>query len=89
MKGRRVHPDGRGELPQLEPGDYCKGVDGSWVVCCPAVVAPGEFRIYGQLRKHKVTEHEDGTITVSPSIVAKNRDREWHGFLEKGIWREA
>jgi hypothetical protein len=47
----------------------------------------------------KIVEHEDGTITVSPSMffgmggypgyppewVAKHT---WHGFLEHGVWRE-
>lgn len=32
---------------------------------------------------HSVQEHEDGTITVSPSIVTST----WHGFLERGVWR--
>jgi hypothetical protein len=32
---------------------------------------------------HTVVEHEDGTITVTPSIVTST----WHGWLEKGVWR--
>lgn len=36
---------------------------------------------------HQVTEHEDGTITVSPSIVAPHGGR-WHGFLRHGEWSE-
>lgn len=51
------------------------------------------------LRKHEVddgrqrwdiTENPDGTITVSPSIWLQapgNPDAEWHGYLEKGVWR--
>lgn len=49
----------------------------------------------GNLANHTVTEHEDGTITVSPSIlVSTTRPKDgnsvqlWHGFLERGIWRE-
>lgn len=47
----------------------------------------------GNLGLHEVTEHEDGTITVSPSIlVSTSRDGQkvevWHGFLEHGVWRE-
>jgi hypothetical protein len=34
---------------------------------------------------HAVIEHEDGTITVSPSIVMPAGQR-WHGFLVRGIW---
>lgn len=33
---------------------------------------------------HGVTEHEDGTITVSPSIIFPNEG--WHGFLQRGVW---
>lgn len=33
-----------------------------------------------------VIEHEDDTISVSPSIL--DGESGWHGFLEKGIWRE-
>lgn len=46
----------------------------------------------GNLAAHDVTEHEDGTITVSPSILVTQRregqDIElWHGYLERGVWR--
>jgi len=46
------------------------------------------------MSKHTVTEHEDGTITVSPSILVSttspnkgNTVELWHGFLERGVWR--
>lgn len=35
---------------------------------------------------HEVTEHEDGTISVYPSILC--RACGWHGYLERGVWRE-
>lgn len=35
---------------------------------------------------HSIVEHEDGTITVSPSILVTGGE-EWHGYLERGIWR--
>lgn len=37
---------------------------------------------------HDVEVHEDGTITVTPSIL-NNRGNKWHGFLRKGVWTEA
>jgi len=45
------------------------------------------------LANHTVTEHEDGTVTVSPSILVTHNNEQdgnvrWHGFLERGIWRE-
>jgi hypothetical protein len=40
--------------------------------------------------QHQVTEHNDGTVTVSPSIVNERGSvSSWHGFLERGVWREA
>ena len=39
----------------------------------------------GACRDHAVTEHEDGTITVSPSIF--DAPDGWHGWLERGVWR--
>ena len=48
---------------------------------------PGTIRQGG----HSITEFEDGTITVSPSILATEEEHghDWHGFLERGIWKEA
>lgn len=31
---------------------------------------------------HHVIEHDDGTISVSPSIITST----WHGWLKKGVW---
>lgn len=43
----------------------------------------------GNLAAHDVVEHEDGTITVSPSILVSDHTGElWHGYLERGVWRE-
>lgn len=41
------------------------------------------------LSRHEVTEHEDGTITVSPSIsvTAGGIGEVYHGYLERGEWR--
>jgi hypothetical protein len=44
----------------------------------------------GRASKHEITECEDGTVTVSPSILATSGEHghDWHGYLEHGIWRE-
>lgn len=68
----------------LEMGEYGKGLDGVWYMRVPE----SGFGM-GSLRKHDVTEHEDGTITVSPSILCYGHfDKQWHGYLERGVWRE-
>lgn len=68
----------------LEMGEYGKNPEGLWFCRVPA-----EGFGTGGLGKHTITEHEDGTITVSPSILSTgHNDRQWHGYLERGVWRE-
>jgi hypothetical protein len=90
-------------------GAYWRDSNGEWAVCTP------NGRI-GSIVKHTVVEHEDKTITVSPSILVYAIDGArydaaeraglveshgeeqvqqwergrpaWHGFLERGVWRE-
>lgn len=43
----------------------------------------------GSLRQdtHTVTEHEDGTISVTPSLIIDGANGErWHGFLNNGVF---
>jgi hypothetical protein len=52
----------------------------------------------GALSKHKVEEHEDGTISVTPSIMVTSYATDdgvrlekpiiRHGYLTKGMWNE-
>lgn len=47
----------------------------------------------GSIRKHQITEHEDGTISASPSILLTGHDMagnqvQKHGYLTRGIWNE-
>ncbi len=43
----------------------------------------------GNLKNHTVEEHEDGTITASPSIlVTAHGGAKRHGFLRRGLWEE-
>lgn len=81
VKGTRVYPEINGEL-LLSPGDFGE-FDGIWYA-----MPPGAKRLLANLKNHDVTENEDGTITVSPSILVTGHDGEWHGYLENGIWRE-
>ena len=85
IQGRR-RPDGT-QPYELEAGDYALHASGDapgWWICDPAgsigrLATPGA-----------VTVHEDETITVDGEIRQRSRDcREWRGFLERGVWREA
>jgi hypothetical protein len=108
MTGRRIYSspeEGRGLKFEL-PGDYgCVDVGelGSgekwWYGCLPNwvegnIMACHGIGIGGTPGGHTVIEHEDGTITVSPSILwgpdqmPGYPETHWHGFLERGIWRE-
>lgn len=73
------------EADAPQHGDYGKQPDGSWYC-----IVPGDPDGMGNLSAHTVTEHEDGTITVSPSILvsAPHKGQSWHGYLERGMWRE-
>lgn len=85
MQGRKIfnEDDSWRADDEPHPGDYWYSEANKGWFCR---VLNGDF---ANLRKHEVTEHEDGTITVSPSILTfdENGPR-WHGFLEHGVWRE-
>lgn len=72
-------------------GEYGKEQDGSWYCHVPC---HNDFGAVGNLSLHSVEEHEDGTITVSPSILITYWDwesqvrRQWHGYLIKGIFED-
>lgn len=80
------YPDNPDGMP-WRPGDFWKNVRGEWEACTPNGAHAG-------LRLHTVIEHDDGTITVSPSIECNAPQHGptggpyWHGFLEAGVWRE-
>lgn len=68
---------------ERQPGEYWRDGD-RW-----CVVTPLPFAHYVDVTTWTVVEHEDGTITVAPSIfVNKDRPNAWHGYLERGVWRE-
>lgn len=89
MQGKRILPDLSHEdhFPLLNPGEYRKH-GGIWYGQPPL-----PWQHTGcNLAAHQVTEHADGTITVSPSILIScgrsEGNAQWHGYLERGVWRE-
>jgi hypothetical protein len=93
--GRRVQPDADGlRYWLMRPCEYGRDpASGVWYGRTPN----GHLV---NLAAHQVTEHNDGTVTVTPSIgVKSSRYSEeydtmvtftvWHGFLEHGHWRQA
>lgn len=85
--GRRLPDVAAGELPDVEDyrGAYWRDAEDTWW-CNPPVNGVG----IGRLTLHSITEHDDGTITVSPSILMqRGRLGSWHGYLERGVWKGA
>jgi hypothetical protein len=92
VQGKRVYDVQ--SISDLKSGEY--GLyEGAWFACCPTERSQDEkspffHPVFCGLGKHSVVEHEDGTITVSPSILVTRRVDEpqlYHGFLERGVWR--
>ncbi len=88
MIGQRIYPtdnidNGMRGLVFSEPGMYGKDAEGRWWARPPR----GSV---GNLSAHEILEHDDGTISVSPSILVEggaNRQT-WHGYLIRGEWTE-
>jgi phosphoribulokinase len=85
MQGKRIIPIDENDLPR-NPGEYMKREDGTWLLCLPN-------GIHGTIDNKiwNITEHEDMTISVVPSIcvgVSADEKFNWHGFLTKGVWKE-
>lgn len=94
VTGIRVMPNDKGWLDPREidkPARYGRATaaaaqgkrPGFWQVTAPdGLVGAIDPSI------HTVVEHEDGTITVTPSIdFSKRRPGAWHGWLTKGVFR--
>jgi hypothetical protein len=94
-QGRRIYPDAEGKLHFALPGDYGKGADGKWKARLPSfkTVEDADFAV-GVGFLQTIIEHEDGTITASPSILwdascmPNYPETSWHGYLECGVWKE-
>ena len=101
MTGRRLPDADKVQTDDMQPGDYVK-----WTGADPMlVVRDGEQQWIVRLpnghvgrlhsRNHTFTVHEDGSLTLSPSILFTAIERPtkppipgWHGYLERGVWRE-
>ena len=95
MNGRRI-ADGSSIDAVTEPGDYLllPSREAIWCMLPNGVVnripVTESAHYAGSDVRWQMTEHEDGTITVSPSInlhPTPGMHDGWHGFLERGVWR--
>lgn len=78
LEGTRVYD----KSPHLfVVGEYGRwGENGDVYACCPGGLG-------ANLAGHEITEHADGRITASPSILVRDGVKEWHGYLENGVFR--
>lgn len=89
LQGRRL-PNGDDRLlvapSKAKPGDYglYQGYTGDKLALF--FVLPHGERGHITFPPHELTVNDDGTITISPSILHPADG--WHGYLERGIWRE-
>jgi len=88
-QGRR-YPDvdhSAGRCALMEPGGYRFARYSENMACWECCTPDGSL---GNLSAHQVAVHEDGTITVSPSILVGggNMTELWPSYLERGVWRE-
>lgn len=69
------------DLRDIPDGGWAR-IDGTWYVRPPGT------RMAASIAAHTVTEHDDGTITVHPSVEYSTGDRGdyWHGWLRAGVW---
>lgn len=84
MKGNRRYadPDGTFEPLAWDHGDFGRDPEsGTWYALTPNGAL-------ANISGHTITEHEDGSITVTPSILVRTAEEElYHGFLTNGEWR--
>lgn len=77
VQGRRVESM-REMLDSPDEITYCK-TDHGWLLSLPGIGPAGT-------RNHGLQEHDDGTITLSPSFLATNGDVRRHGYFQGGWW---
>ena len=68
-------------LDSLKQGEVIK-YNGVWYGRLPC-----DENLHCNLQAHDIIEHEDGMITVHPSILVTTWDgKRWHGYLRNGEW---
>ena len=84
LRGRRITDS---EYP-IDPRDFKAG---DYAIVSRAGQRELWFRdplgAVGRVIHHTITEHDDGTVTVNPSIMVEgNPAGVFHGWLKQGVW---
>lgn len=86
--GRRINStDDR--IPCEQDGDYGRDGHGRWFGWVPGIGDIAPLHLNAPSKAWNIEEHEDGTISVTPSILRYGVDGKelWHGYLTRGVWR--
>jgi len=67
------------DISNKKNGEYWKAPNGDWNALTP-------IGTLANLNQHRVDEHDDGTISVFPSILTIGVSR-YHGYLRNGVWQ--
>ena len=85
MSEQALRIENHAALDDARVGYWRNETLGEWFIYLPGCGA-------GRLSQHQVVEHEDGTISVTPSILMRGHNNgtpsERHGYLTRGIWNE-
>lgn len=78
---------------EVEPDELSQGQYVFWEEDDAFYARPPDSHLIANLSGHEIVEHEDGTISVSPSILVRGRtvdgQNSWHGYLIRGVWSKA
>jgi len=61
---------------------------GIWYLFLPITGRDDWDGLLATLANHVVEEHQDGTISATPSILVWDHVSRRHGYLARGIWTE-
>lgn len=88
MQGAR-RPDGT-QVHELAPGEYAFACEDPQPDAALWICVPSGDHGHIDPALWSVTVEEDATVTVSPSIWSNKHASPpgWHGYLERGVWRE-
>jgi hypothetical protein len=94
-QGRRLSNGSSIEAVQ-RPGDYLLLPDRDAVWCVLPIGTVNRIPVNEEGQTSDpvawgLIEHEDGTISLTPSILCHavpDYSQGWHGYLERGVWRE-
>jgi len=88
----RVYPNEKGflKLDEMPPNSYgrCTAYDNIYpghAVTFWVITAPNGMQCCIDPKIHQIEEHEDGTLSISPSILI-SWGKGWHGFLKRGVF---